>query len=243
MNHLIFSEQDIEKNQSDELIYTLTSPDSINHLLNVIKVEINQSYKAILMNSGLCEATCRKIEPNKVSFSIKNLKRGEERGIDLLIGLSRPQAVKKILEYCSGQPINKIIFYTAELSEKSYATSKVFQVENINELLTQGLSQCGRFQNLPTIEVLKYLPENLIKNYQDKFVLSLDSHSHVLDYSTELTNHPLIAIGPERGFTTQELDQFKDLEFKDILLSPSILRVETAIIALCSQLELLNFQK
>ncbi|MBT7610198.1 MAG: RNA methyltransferase [Bacteriovoracaceae bacterium] len=243
MNHLIFFEQDIKNEQMSESVYCISDPMRLKHLQTIIDIKKNQDYKAILIGQGLCIASCMEVQSDKVTFQVKSFTAGERRSLDLLIGLSRPQAIKKVLEYCSGQPINRIIFYKAELSEKSYSSSKVFEKNKISELLVQGLSQCGRFHTIPEVEVLNDFPQKLVEQYQDKFILSLESSNNISCYPKILNSNALVAIGPERGFTDSELQKFSALGFQDILLSTSILRVETAIIAFCSQLELLNFQK
>ena len=129
------------------------------------------------------------------------------------------------------------------MSEKSYATSKTFDKDKLNQVLCAGLSQSGRFKTLPKISIFQYFPVKLICDYKDKYILSLESKNNIFDYQEIKAAKPLLAVGPERGFTDKELLQYKELDFKEILLSKSILRVETAIIAFCSQLELLNFQK
>jgi 16S rRNA (uracil1498-N3)-methyltransferase len=239
MNHLIFFDQNIEKDEG----HSIVDPSQIKHLRAIINVKVDAEYKAIRLGQGLCHATCLEINKEKIIFKLHSYSSGEERKYDLLIGLSRPQTIKKILEYCAGQPIRKIFFYKAELSEKSYSTSKIFEEGNLKKSLADGLSQCGRFHTFPQIEILKYFPEKLISQYSDKFTLSLEGQKSILDHPSIIKGHPLIAVGPERGFTDIELDRFHKLSFLDILLSKSILRVETAVIALCSQLELLTFQK
>lgn len=239
MNYLIFSQNNALP--GSELPYTmgLSKPEVLDHLNNVLKIQEGQTCKAILLDKGPCQATCLEINQSNMVFQLSKFEEAEARTFDLIIGLSRPQAIKKILEYAAGQPVRKILFYTAELSEKSYSTSKVFEEEQLNKLLTAGLSQCGRFKSLPEISVLTYFPKELVKEYQHKYVLSLESQQKTSSVTfSGLT--PLFAIGPERGFTDRELEQFKELQFQDILLSKSILRVETAVIALCAQLEMLE---
>jgi 16S rRNA (uracil1498-N3)-methyltransferase len=243
MNHLIFFEQDLEKNQTDTDFYAISDAFRIEHLQSIIDIKVDKTYKAILIDKGLCQAKCVFIENETIKFTLSNFTHGEDRQFDLLVGLARPQTVKKVLEYSAGQPVRKIFFYKAMLSEKSYATSKVFEEKQLRNVLMQGLSQCGRYQTLPEVSVLMYYPENLLAGYSEKYTLSLESKTTVLDHPTILDKDVLFAIGPERGFTDPELKKFEESGFQEILLSKSILRVETAVIALCSQIELLTFQK
>ena len=250
MNHLIFLKS--QHCQGNELHrsshqYEVRNFDQLEHLNKVLKVKIGQKFKAILIAEGLCVASCLEIKENSIIFELNQFKEAEKRTFDLLIGLARPQSLKKVLEYAAGQPVGRIHFFKAELSEKSYSTSKIFDLENLNKILHQGLSQCGRFDTIPDITIHTSFPNELISNYQNKYILSLKSKTSITGIPSiedeHFTSPPLFAFGPERGFTDSELNKFESLGFHDILLSKSILRVETAVIALCAQLELLSLDK
>ncbi len=241
MNNIIFFEQDRLQNPSRA--YAIANHEKIDHLTTILKIKEGETYKAILIDKGLCKAECIKITKNKILFYLSQFSHGEKRHFDLLIGLSRPQSLKKILEYAAGQSIQKIYFYQAELSEKSYGSSKVFEEDKLREILIKGLSQCGRFQSLPRVEILNGLPLKVLANYQRKFILSPNATKTIFKNDSLVQENPaLFAIGPERGFTEKELIHYKNQGFKEILLSRSVLRVEMAIISLCAQLELMELR-
>jgi 16S rRNA (uracil1498-N3)-methyltransferase len=56
---------------------------------------------------------------------------------------------------------------------------------------------------------------------------------------TQSVNRILVALGPEGGFTSREIDRAKDAGFTVAGLGPRILRAETASLAACTLMQFL----
>ena len=234
MNYLWIFDKEIKENDNA----VITDSFRLSHLKETLKSAKSDQLKIILLGKGVGNATIRSISDEEICLSNLILSPGQERTINLLVGLSRPQTMKKVLEVASVFPVKKLYLHRTELGEKSYETSKVFEEDQPKKHLLQGLSQSGRFHTLPEVEVCKYIPFSKVDDNKNKIIfhpkstISLKSFEH-----SDLA----LAIGSERGYTARELKQFNDHGFKNCWLSDSILRVETALTSALSGIELLSF--
>ena len=234
MNYLwIFEEELIKK---DEAI--ITDSFRLTHLQDILKSTSSDQLKVVVLGSGLGTATINKLSEKELHLIEINSSPGEERSIDLFVGLSRPQTMKKVLELTAGFPVKRLFFHRTELGEKSYETSKVLEREALSKHLLLGLSQTGRFHTLPEVEICKYVPFSKIDQNKNRLIFHPKTSSSLKDF--KLTNLAL-AIGSERGYTQKELEFFKENGFKECWLSDSILRVETALTSALSGIDLLKF--
>ena len=97
-----------------------------------------------------------------------------------------------------------------------------------NGIITSACEQSGRNQLLELHTPVKYKQISLSENQQG-FILQPESPHSMLD--SEASNSVAIIIGPEGGFTDNEIEQAIDKGFKAVKFGPRILRTETAAIA------------
>jgi 16S rRNA (uracil1498-N3)-methyltransferase len=129
--------------------------------------------------------------------------------------------------------ITKIVPIIANRSEK-----KDIRLDRLQIIATEASEQCGR-GDVPTVKKLQSLAEALEE-------LPHNSLSFVLEGSGELLKSPGIQdllqpspqinifIGPEGGWTVEELHMFKVHAIKSLSLGATVLRAETAAIVGCA---------
>ena len=238
MNTLLISSRDI----IDDNLYEIKDSLRFGHLKNILKLKEGDPIKVCVINRGIEKGCITSIQKDHFKISTKGSPfiKKIEPWCDLLVGLSRPQTCKKVLELGTSLGVNSFEFVKAELSEKSYGDSKLFQNKAYEEFILNGLSQSATFYKKPSFTLSSKINLENHKDKAQKIVLSPytnKSLNHVkLNFAEPLT----IAIGPERGWTKGELDHFRNNDFFEVSLSPPILRVETATVAILSQLELLK---
>ncbi len=171
---------------------------------------------------------------------LKNVLKKRNPWVNLIIGLSRPQTCKKVLELGTSMGVKSFEFLDAKLSEKSYAQSKVFQNNAFEKYLLNGLSQSSNLHIMPSLKVEKSLKKESGEEGEQKLILSPFSEKSLNDISLDFEKPITVAIGPERGWTGKEVEKFKSHNFLEVKISSSVLRVETATISVLSQLELLK---
>ncbi len=218
----------------------INDPVTLAHLHNTLKSKIGDKLKCTVLNVGLTQAHIVSISAHFCELKLGPIQPGAKQWVDLVVGLSRPQTSKKILEHATTFGVRKIHFYKAALSEKSYLASKIFEAQAYEEFLINGLSQSALYDRLPEFKLDKYNPAAQYKNEAQKFVLDLNGKTSFLNSPIDFEKPITIAIGPERGFISEDLEHFHSSGFESIKISSSILRVEHAVYCAFSQLELLR---
>lgn len=170
----------------------------------------------------------------------------ERPGIDLLLAIPRPKALKKVLPSAASLGVDRIVLVNAARVEKSYFDSKVLNRAFLDELLSLGLEQARDTRP----------PEVLVRERFRPFVE--DELDAVFGTSTRLLPHPpaskplreasvpsgraVLAIGPEGGWVPFEVELLQKRGFLPVTVGPRILRVETAVPLLVGQVSLLKEQ-
>mgnify|MGYP001193350599 CR=1 FL=1 len=238
MNTLLISSSDL----IDDDLYEIKDSLRFGHLKNILKLKEGDPIKVCFINRGIGKGYITSIEKNHFKVSTKGspfIKKSEP-WCDLLIGLSRPQTCKKVLELGTSLGVNSFEFVKADLSEKSYGDSKIFQNKAYEEFILNGLSQSATFYKKPFFTLSSKINLDKYNDRTQKIVLSPYTNKSLNDVKLNFADPLTVAIGPERGWTKDELEYFRNNDFFEVSLSPSILRVETATVAILSQLELLK---
>lgn len=220
----------------------VTDSDILSHLHSTLKSQKGDTLKCTILNQGLCSGTILELDKSKCLFSFSEILPAKNPWFNLIVALSRPQTMKKVLEHATTFGANEFHFFKAALSEKSYLDSKLFKEDEYLEYLKLGLAQSAVYANLPIFKLDKYNPADTYKQKNQKFILDLTATESFKDLENTINfNAPItLAAGPERGFTTEEIEYFHSAGFKRVKISSSILRVEHAIYSAISQLELLR---
>jgi 16S rRNA (uracil1498-N3)-methyltransferase len=218
----------------------ITDKHLLDHIHTTLKLKVNDTIKCTVLNLGRAQGQVVEITESKCVLSLTPITAGVPQWFDLIVGLSRPQTTKKILEHATTFGARSFHFYKAALSEKSYLDSKIFLDLAYEEFLLAGLSQSAIYTQLPEFKLDKFNPAKHYQNAPQKFILDLKTDKTFLDVDIDFSSPITLAIGPERGFINEDIEQFHHAGFTSIKISSSILRVEHAVYSAVSQLELLR---
>jgi RsmE family RNA methyltransferase len=242
LNRVVLNEQDSTLKIKDSL-YTLRDPEVLAHLMGHLLIKPEDSLKVIVLGKGLGRARVVKTSPEEVTLDVTIEEKGLTQNIHLLIGASRPPTVKKIIEHGASFGVKSFSFFKAELSEKSYLTSKVFEEASLLDLLTKGLAQGSSYCELPTVKRYQSLSEAIKNTNENRFLLSLKGENTFQNLNIDLKNPLTLAIGPERGWTAQEESFLTQNSFQPVLIGNSTLRVEIATFSALGQLAMLSLNR
>lgn len=215
----------------------------VNHIRTILKLIVGDIIKVTLENLGLAQAKITNLSEKNVCLDIIDQIPGKKARYQLIIGLSRPQTCKKIIEHATSMGVGSFDFFSAELGEKSYANAKLFSHKEYEELLHLGLSQSSGLYKTPIVRVHQRINKEAFSQMEQKFILSPFAEENFTDVEIDFKKPITLAIGPERGFTTKEVEIFKEMGYKEIRISNSILRVEIATFATLGQLDLLDLKQ
>jgi RsmE family RNA methyltransferase len=148
--------------------------------------------------------------------------------------------MKKILEHGTTYGVHRFHFYKATLSEKSYLDSKIFEAASIEEHTKLGLSQSTIYAKIPSVTTYKYNPAKNFESDSQNFILDLNGKETFMEQKINFDLPIALSVGPERGFTREDINHFTNAGFKSIKISKTVLRVEHAIYSALAQLELIK---
>lgn len=242
LNRVIIFEHQIK---DQEII--IDHPATLFHIAQHLKLQKGETLKITCLGKGLATAAIKSISRDKVVLNTNSLRwqKIAQRWINLFVAVSRPVAIKRIIEHGSALPIKSIHFFQAQLSEKSFFSSKELLPQRIQQRLLDGLAQSGRYHDLPEISIQKKTLKEisrLLQSTEQTYFLDVNSTTTFLDQAglqVGQGNALNLIVGPERGFSAQEVQWLKDQNFANISIGMGIMRVEMATLIACSQLEMM----
>lgn len=241
MNIIILTEKD----QTEKNIYKI-SDDRFTHIKKILKSDINDIIEIGLINGSIGTAKIIDLKETELMLQVISLNKTKESNfnVDLICALPRPQTLKKVLNTCATMGIGNLYLIRSEKVEKSFFHSPILEEKNYNKYLIEGLSQ-GKRTNLPKVSIHKRFKEFFENDFNDirKNKSCLLAHPNAEKYLNEIPQENLqniiLAIGPEGGWNDYEINLMEEKGFIKYKLSENILRVETAVTAALSQIELL----
>ncbi|MBN1411139.1 MAG: 16S rRNA (uracil(1498)-N(3))-methyltransferase [Spirochaetales bacterium] len=224
MNIILFTADEIQKPLS------LSDPRAA-HILNVLKAVPGQAIRAGIINGPQGSARIISLDGKFLYFSFEPGDEGEGLlDLVLIAGLCRPHSAQKILREAASLGVGKMYFVRTELSEKSYAMSKLWTAGAYKRFLLEGTGQAYSTR-LPEIklflsldELLEILPGGL------QIMLEIGEKEPLLSDIPVISLPVTLAVGSERGWTRAEREVFLSSGFKTARLGQRILRTETAVL-------------
>lgn len=223
--------------ESDEIERPLPMDDErARHLLEVLGRKVGDSFDAGIVNGPKGKGTLKSIENDKLTLEFEWL--GEEPSlfpIDLIVGLSRPQTNRKILQEATSLGVRSIHFITTDRGEPSYATSRLWTTGEWRRHLVAGTAQAFTTR-IPDISFGKSLFETVEKLDTNSARIALDNYEATGPLVDKLgdNNSFTICVGSERGWTGDERDMLLQNGFRLAHLGERPLRTETAVVAAVS---------
>ena len=190
--------------------------------------------------------------PIRIRVRVNHAEASIRPWIDLVLAPPRPRVMKRLLPQLATMGVGRIVLVGAQKVEKDFWGATLLKEENYRPLLIDGLMQGGT-SIIPKIECWKsfnrFLREGLSSfSSQDRIV----AHPYVEEVGetswsgrkeirnsavyNDLEPRPLLAIGPEGGWTDEEVEKLFANGFRGYSLGSRILRTDTATIALLAQL-------
>ena len=163
-------------------------------------------------------------------------------GVDLLLAMPRPKALKKIVPAVASFGISRLFLLNAARVEKSFFSSPFLQPAALEELLCLGLEQ-ARDTLLPEVRVVerfKPFVEDELEGLLGENPLRLVAHPGVASLGQRLRAEPkrqvTLAVGPDGGWVPFERALLVQHGFHEVSLGERPLRTEVAVSALLGAL-------
>jgi 16S rRNA (uracil1498-N3)-methyltransferase len=211
------------------------------HLARVLRAEVGQEFD-IAAGEEVRRGTITTISFDRVEFAL-----GERQGlrssrptipkITLVLAIFKFDRLEWAIEKCTEIGVARIIPVVARRTDAHLATSAAKRHERWEKIVRQAAEQSRRVQ-MPEIsapmklkELTRVLPENeLTRVVLDETLAGAEGEIRLADALRSPRNEVVLAVGPEGGWTDDELSWFNDEEWVAASLGDTILRAETAAI-------------
>lgn len=202
-----------------------------HHLINVMRTRLGDVVEIVNGLGQLASATVSSLEKKRAVLSIHSVFTSELPKFQIILaqGIPRFTRLELIMEKCTELGMTEIRLFPAARSEKKDISES--QLTRLETIAVASMKQCGRLF-LPKILVeppLKKWPKLPLKSC---FFGDLRENAPKFDDIFPAgETEALFFIGPESGFTDEEVKQLMSLHATGVKLHPNILRTETAAIA------------
>ena len=223
------------------------------HVLNVLHGEVGQVLKTGEIDGKIGTSEIAEIrrtgEGPRISVRCNHTEDSLRPWADLILAPPRPRVMKRLLPQLAALGVGRIFLVGAKKVEKDFWGATLLKSENYRPLLVDGLMQAGT-SVLPTLEIRrnfrKFMNEELDALFPASTRIVAHPYGAEEDVRRKTKDSPsspipdppslLLAIGPEGGWTEEEVALLEAHGFARYSLGPRILRTDTATVALLAQL-------
>lgn len=205
----------------------------VAHILDVLRREVGDSTDVGLVDGPRGKAVLRSLNEHQVVFDFTW---GEEPPtllpIDLIVGLSRPQTSRKILQEATSLGVRSIYFAATQRAESSYASSKLWTTDEWQRLVRAGVEQAFSTR-FPAVKFGVSISDCIESTKSTADRICMDNYEATTNLREACSQSPsvVLAVGSERGWTENERELFRQNGFTLAHLGERPLRTETAVIS------------
>ncbi|MBU1026898.1 MAG: 16S rRNA (uracil(1498)-N(3))-methyltransferase [Candidatus Margulisbacteria bacterium] len=217
-------------------IPTITGSDA-HQIKNVLRLKIGDQIELLDGTGKIHTSKIIKIEQNKIDCEILTTKQDKaESKIKVTLAQCLPKAKKMdlIIQKCTELGVNQII---PTLSERSIAKGE--KADRWQKIAKEAAEQSGR-SIIPEISPLTKFEDVLkMKSNFDLALIPWELEKETSLKSILTTYQPiklLVLIGPEGGFSQEEIELAQQAGFTSVSLGQRILRTETAGMAILAMI-------
>ena len=220
------------------------------HVLNVLHGEVGQVLKTGEIDGRIGTGEIVEIvrgdpgaEP-QVRVKVRHEEESPRPWADVILAPPRPRVMKRLLPQLAAMGVGRVVLVGAKKVEKDFWGATLLREENYRPLLVDGLMQCGT--SILTELVCRRAFRCFVADELDAMfpmTRRVVAHPYVnpsppscQSLSSRASDRLLLAIGPEGGWTDDEVALLESKGFRRYSLGPRILRTDTATIALLAKL-------
>lgn len=211
-----------------------------HHLIQVLRHKKGNKLRIFNDCDGEFYAEILSISPKKVVISIfESIINQKESPIYIHLGqaISRGDRMDYAIQKAVELGINEITPVLATHCNVKYDQQREkSRLLHWQKIAVSAGEQCGRL-TIPTINPIVVWQDWLEKNSGDRIICSPDCRQSLFQ-NASAPERVLLLIGPEGGFSAEELEQaLQDFSCRPLFLGPRILRTETASVAALTLLQ------
>jgi len=214
--------------------------DAVNHIVNVLRLKTDDSLIIFNGEGGEYSAEIIQIKRREVKVRIntfQNINRESNLNIHLAQGVSLGEKMDFILQKVTELGVAEITpLITARCNVKLSKDRWDKKISRWQKIIISACEQCGR-NILPRLNQAINFADFVAQNEAAAKIILHPAAKSVLSDLDVKQNEVSVLIGPEGGFSTEELQLAEQHNFLSVKLGPRILRTETAGLAITSILQ------
>jgi RsmE family RNA methyltransferase len=210
------------------------------HIREVLRAKPGAALQAGVLDGPIGTATVMELTPDRVRLALRLDAAAPPPWADLVLAVPRPKVLKRLWPQLAALGVGRVVLVNAARVERDYFDTHWVEEPHYRPLLVEGLMQAGT-TCVPRVEVRRRLRPFVEDELDALFPSRLRLAAHPglatpLPPAGETGALPLLAVGPEGGWTAFELDLLESRGFARFSLGTRILRSDTACVAALSVL-------
>lgn len=239
MNRILFEKSEIEGGTAK------CGGARAKHILEVLHGEVGQELKTGEIDGKIGTGRIVAVDAaaGEVEIEVDHREESLATWVDLVLAPPRPRVMKRLLPQLASLGVGTLVLVGAKKVEKDFWGATLLKEENYRPLLVDGLMQSGT-SIMPKVECRRNFRKFISEEADAMFPGSNRVVAH--PYGAPATDvrarggRMLLAIGPEGGWTDDEVAFMESHGFARYSLGKRILRTDTATVALLSLLNTEN---
>ena len=202
-----------------------------DHLIRVLRVRPGQQFDIVASGGVVYRGRVHKISDSRVEFELLGeIEVATSAPLTLLLSIFKFDRMEWAIEKCTELGVAKIVPVIAQRTDVHLASASIKRVERWRRIATQAAEQSRRAAPLELAEPTRL--SNMLEIPGAFRIVLVETETGSTLRSLVASNSSkdvVLAVGPEGGWTPEELDAFND-GWAFASLGPTILRAETAAI-------------
>lgn len=201
------------------------------HLARVLRARVGQEFD-IATPDGVRRGTITSVSDEQVEFALGELvEEAPSAEVTLVLAIFKFDRMEWALEKCTELGVTQIIPLIARRTDSHLAKAADKRVERWRRITTQAAEQSRRTKPPEITAPVKL--KDVVSGDGLRIVLAESEDDRMLSevVSTAPGEAITLAVGPEGGWTAEELQRFSGAGWLSASLGETILRAETAAIA------------
>ena len=240
MNLVLFAEHELI---ADRVILTDRRAEHVRNILGLVS---GDTLRVGMINGKMGRGEIFTIDDTAVTIRVRLDREPQPASnVELILALPRPIMLQRIVKQATVLGVRRFHLIRSARVEKSFFHSPVLQPEKMESLLLQGLEQ-AMDTCLPEVTIcqrFKPFVEDVVPKLKGQGIIAHPGMSATLSdvfHGQGGAQNILLAVGPEGGWNDFELGCFIEQGFSGFSMGNRILHVDTAVVALLAQLQLLR---
>jgi len=209
------------------------------HILKVLHGEVGQTLKTGEIDGPIGTGEIVVIDGGVVKVRVSHDGESLRPWCDLVLAPPRPRVMKRLIPQLAALGVGTIVLVGAKKVEKDFWGATLLKEENYRPLFVDGLMQSGT-SVMPCLETRRNFRRFVNDELDAMFPTANRVVAHPYDArgasAADGEGRLLLAVGPEGGWTDEEVELLESRGFRRCSLGQRILRTDTAVVALLSKL-------